>query len=159
MVQEPAPFLIGERLNTQGSQKFKKLIMAEDFDGVLELARQQVESGAHGLDLCTALTERPDEADLMRRLVKTLAPTVRVPLIIDSTEPDVVEIALQTAPGRCLINSTNLESGRGKADRIFALAKKYNAAVIALTIDEQGMAQNCRTKAGDCQAHLPHGRG
>ncbi len=146
MLQVPAPFLIAERLNTQGSQKFKKLIMAEDFDGVLELARQQMESGAHGLDLCTALTERPDEAELMRRLVKTLAPTVRVPLIIDSTEADVVEIALQTAPGRCLINSTNLESGRTKADKIFGLANRYNAAVIVLTIDEQGMAKTAQRK-------------
>ena len=146
MIQEPAPFLIGERLNTQGSSKFKKVILSEDFDSALELARQQVDSGAHGLDLCTALTERPDEAELMRRLVKTLAPTIHVPLIIDSTEPDVIELALQTAPGRCLINSTNLEAGRAKADRIFSLAKKYNAAVILLTIDEQGMAKTAARK-------------
>ena len=146
MTQEPAPFLIGERLNTQGSAKFKKMILSEDFDGALELARQQVDSGAHGLDLCTALTERPDEAELMRRLVKTLAPTIHVPLIINSTEPDVIELALQTAPGRCLINSTNLEAGRAKADRIFALAKMYNAAVILLTIDEQGMAKTAARK-------------
>ena len=146
MVQEPPPFLIGERLNTQGSAKFKKMILAEDFDGALELARQQVDSGAHGLDLCVALTERPDELKLMRRLVKTLAPTVRVPLIIDTTEPDVMEAALQTAPGKCLINSTNLESGTKKAEKIFSLAKKYNAAVIALTIDEQGMAKTAARK-------------
>jgi 5-methyltetrahydrofolate--homocysteine methyltransferase len=146
MIQEPPPFLIGERLNTQGSLKFKKMILAEDFDGAMELARQQVESGAHGLDLCVALTERADEAQLMHRLVKTLAPSVKVPLIIDSTEPDVLETALTTAPGKCLINSTNLESGRAKADRIFALAKRYNAAVIALTIDEQGMAKTAERK-------------
>lgn len=146
MMQEPAPFLIGERLNTQGSQKFKKMVMAEDFDGALELARQQVDSGAHGLDLCVALTERPDEIQLMRRLVKTLAPTVRVPLIIDTTEPDVLEAALQTAPGKCLINSTNLEAGTAKTEKIFSLAKRYNAAVIALTIDEQGMAKTAARK-------------
>jgi 5-methyltetrahydrofolate--homocysteine methyltransferase len=122
------------------------MILAEDFDGALELARQQMDSGAHGLDLCTALTERPDELALMQRLVKTLAPTVRVPLIIDSTEPDVLEAALQTAPGKCLLNSTNLEAGRAKAERIFALARKYNAAVIALTIDEQGMAKTADRK-------------
>ena len=146
MLQEPAPFLIGERLNTQGSLKFKKMVLAEDFDGALELARQQVDNGAHGLDLCVALTERPDEIQLMRRLVKILAPSVRVPLIIDTTEPDVLETALQTAPGRCLINSTNLEGGRAKADRIFKLARKYNAAVILLTIDEQGMAKTAVRK-------------
>jgi 5-methyltetrahydrofolate--homocysteine methyltransferase len=92
------------------------------------------------------LTERPDERELMRRLVKALAPTVRVPLIIDSTEAEVIETALQTAPGRCLINSTNLESGTAKAERIFSLASKYNAAVIALTIDEQGMAKTAQRK-------------
>ncbi len=146
MVQEPAPFLIGERLNTQGSKNFKKMMMADDFDGALELARQQVDNGAHGLDLCVALTERPDEIQLMRRLVKTLAPSVRVPLIVDTTEPDVLEAALQTAPGRCLINSTNLESGRAKAEKVFKLAKKYNAAVIVLTIDEQGMAKTAARK-------------
>ncbi|MBN1373540.1 MAG: methionine synthase [Anaerolineaceae bacterium] len=146
MIQEPPPFLIGERINTQGSAKFKKMILAEDFEGALEIARTQVESGAHGLDLCTALTERPDEGELMRRLIKALAPSVRVPFIIDSTEPEVVEIALQTAPGRCLINSTNLEAGRAKADKIFSLARKYNAAVIALTIDEQGMAKTAQRK-------------
>lgn len=146
MVQQPAPFLIGERLNTQGSLKFKQMILAEDFEGALRLARQQVESGAHGLDLCTALTERPDEAQLMRRLVKKLAPAINVPLIIDTTEPDVMEIALQNAPGRCLLNSTNLEAGTAKAERIFHLAEKYNAAVIALTIDEAGMAKTAQRK-------------
>ncbi len=146
MKQDPSPFFIGERLNTQGSLKFKKVLLAEDFDGVVEIARQQVDGGAHGLDICTALTERPDELDLMRRVVKKLSTAVKAPFIIDSTEPDVMEAALKVAPGRCLINSTNLESGRGKADRVFSLAKKYNAAVIALTIDENGMAKTADRK-------------
>jgi 5-methyltetrahydrofolate--homocysteine methyltransferase len=146
MLQEPKPFLIGERLNSQGSQKFKALLLAENFDGILALARQQVDSGAHGLDLCVALTERGDEASLMRRVVKSLASLVRAPLVIDTTEVDVMEAALQTAPGRCLLNSTNLEAGTAKAERIFRLAKTYNAAVIALTIDEQGMAKTAERK-------------
>jgi len=146
MLQEPRPFLIGERLNTQGSKQFKQTILAEDFDGVVAVARQQVENGAHGLDVCVALTERTDEADLMRRVIKAIAPLVRVPLVFDTTEPDVMEMALKTAPGRCLINSTNLEGGRAKAERILALAKRYNAAVIALTIDEQGMAKTAERK-------------
>ena len=79
MTQEPAPFLIGERLNTQGSKKFKKMIMEEDFESVLTFAQEQVEGGAHGLDICTALTERPDEAQLMRRLVKASLPYDRCP--------------------------------------------------------------------------------
>ncbi|MEN6409519.1 MAG: homocysteine S-methyltransferase family protein, partial [Anaerolineaceae bacterium] len=145
MIQEPKPFLIGERLNSQGSRNFKALLLEEDFGSMVSLARKQVNEGAHGLDLCTALTERPDEGALMRTLVKKLG-IVRAPLVIDSTEPEVIEIALQTNPGRALINSTNLEGGRAKAERIFALARKYNAAVIALTIDEQGMAKTAERK-------------
>lgn len=146
MQQSPPPFLIGERLNTQGSKIFKKIVMDEDFDGALTIARQQIDKGAHGLDICVALTERSDEKNLMHRLIKKLSPLVNVPLVIDSTELDVLEEALQTAPGRCLINSTHLESGREKADKIFSLAKKYNAAVIALTIDEIGMAKTADRK-------------
>lgn len=146
MQQQPAPFLIGERLNTQGSKKFKELILAEDFEGAMQIARQQIESGAHGLDLCVALTERADEAALMQRLVKTLRTSVRSPFVIDSTEYHVIETALKNAPGRCLINSTNLEGGRAKADRVFSLAKAHNAAVIVLTIDENGMAKTASRK-------------
>lgn len=146
MEQEPRPFLIGERLNTQGSKNFKKLLLAEDYDSIADLARSQMDGGAHGLDICTALTERPDEKDLMRKVVKCLSTTVKAPFIIDSTEPDVIEVALKTAPGRCLINSTNLESGRAKADKIFSLGRRFNAAVIALTIDEIGMAKTADRK-------------
>ena len=146
MQQVPAPFLIGERLNTQGSKKFKNIILDEEYDDVLLIAQQQVDNGAHGLDLCVALTERADEAETMRKVIKKLAPSIKVPLVIDSTELDVIETALQTAPGKCLINSTNLESGPAKAEKIFSLAKKYNAAVIVLTIDENGMAKTAQRK-------------
>ena len=151
MVQTPPPFLVGERLNTQGSRKFKRLIMAEDFDGVVEMARGQVDSGAHGLDICVALTERADEADLMRAVVKKLANAVPVPLVIDTTEMDVLEAALKANPGRCLINSTHLESGPEKAIQVFKLAKKFNAAVIVLTIDEGGMAKTAERKLAIAQ--------
>jgi 5-methyltetrahydrofolate--homocysteine methyltransferase len=146
MLQEPKPFLIGERLNAQGSRKFKQLLLAEDYDGIASLARQQVDSGAHALDISVAVTERSDEAEQARKVVKTLAPVVKAPLVIDSTEPDVMEAVLQVAPGRCLLNSTNLEAGPAKSERIFKLAKTYNAAVIALTIDEQGMAKSADRK-------------
>ena len=119
MEQAPPPFLIGERLNTQGSRKFKRLILAEDYDGIIEMGRAQVESGAHGLDVCVALTESADEAGLMQRLVKKLANAVPVPLVIDSTELDVIEAALKANPGRSLINSTHLESGPDKRGRSF----------------------------------------
>jgi 5-methyltetrahydrofolate--homocysteine methyltransferase len=146
MQQVPAPFLIGERLNTQGSRKFKRIIMDEDYDAIVELARSQVEKGAHGLDICVALTERADEADLMRKVVKKLANAVPVPLVIDTTELDVLKAALQANPGRALINSTHLESGPEKASKIFTLAKQFNAAVIVLTIDENGMAKKADHK-------------
>jgi 5-methyltetrahydrofolate--homocysteine methyltransferase len=146
MHQEPPPLLIGERCNAQGSRKFKRLLLAEDYDTILELGRQQVEGGAHALDISVAVTERPDEVDLMRNVVKILAMGVEVPLVIDTTEPEVMEVALKTAPGRCLLNSTHLESGRAKADRVFALAKTHNAAVLCLTIDEKGMAKTAKEK-------------
>ncbi len=123
MRQDPPPTLIGERCNAQGSRKFKRLLLEEDYDTILEIAREQVEFGAHALDISCAVTERPDEVELMRNVVKKLEMGVDVPLVIDTTELDVLEVALKTAPGRCLINSTHLESGREKADKIFTLAK------------------------------------
>ncbi len=146
MRQDPPPLLIGERCNAQGSKKFKRLLLEEDYDSILEIAREQVSFGAHALDISTAVTERPDEVDLMRKVVKKLEMGVEVPLVIDTTELDVLEAALKTAPGRCLINSTHLEGGRAKADKIFTLANTYNAAVIALTIDESGMAKTATRK-------------
>ncbi|MGB8983704.1 MAG: vitamin B12 dependent-methionine synthase activation domain-containing protein, partial [Anaerolineales bacterium] len=117
-----------------------------DYDSILEIAREQVEYGAHALDISCAVTERPDEVELMRNVVKKLEMGVDVPLVIDTTELDVLEVALETAPGRCLINSTHLESGREKADKIFRLAREHNAAVIVLTIDENGMAKTREKK-------------
>jgi 5-methyltetrahydrofolate--homocysteine methyltransferase len=146
MRQDPPPTLLGERCNAQGSRKFKRLLLEEDYDSILEIAREQVEYGAHALDISCAVTERPDEVELMRKVVKKLEMGVDVPLVIDTTELDVLEVALKTAPGRCLINSTHLESGRDKADKIFTLAKTHNAAVIVLTIDENGMAKTREKK-------------
>jgi 5-methyltetrahydrofolate--homocysteine methyltransferase len=133
--------LIGERLNGTGSKQFKRLIMAEDFDGILEMAREQIAGGAHALDISVALTERPDEEYLMTKVVKKLAMGIEAPLVIDSTEPEVMEAALKLAPGRCLLNSTHLEAGRPKMDRVFKMARQHNAAVLILTIDETGMAK------------------
>ena len=146
MHQEPPPLLLGERCNAQGSRKFKRLLLEENYDAILELGREQVEGGAHALDISVAVTERPDEAFLMQKVVKKLAMGVDVPLVIDTTEPDVMETALKTAPGRCLLNSTNLESGREKADKVLRLAKDHNAAVLVLTIDESGMAKTAARK-------------
>ena len=147
MRQEPPPFLIGERCNAQGSIKFKHLLLAEDYDGILGVAQEQVDNGAHALDISVAVTERLDEANLMHNVVRKLVTSgIDVPLVIDTTEPDVMEAALKVAPGRCLLNSVHLEAGRSKADRILALAKRHNAAVLLLTIDEEGMAKTIESK-------------
>ena len=146
LVQEPRPTLIGERVNAQGSRAVKRLLLADDYDGVLDIARGQVEGGAHLLDVCVALTERSDEADQMRKLVKLLAQGVEAPLVIDTTENDVVRAALEQYPGLAVINSINLEAGRERADFVLPLAVQHGAAVIALTIDEAGMAKTAERK-------------
>ncbi len=146
MAQEPRPLLIGERLNATGSRKFKKLLMNEDYDAMVEIAREQINGGAHTLDVSVAITENPDEIGLMSKLVKKLAMAVEAPLVIDSTEPEVMEAALKIAPGRCMLNSTHLEAGRAKMEQVFKIAKKHNAAVLVLTIDEKGMAKTVERK-------------
>jgi 5-methyltetrahydrofolate--homocysteine methyltransferase len=144
--QDPAPTIIGERVNTLGSRKVKRRILADDLEGVLEVAVGQMEEGAHTLDVCVALTERTDEKDTMRKLVKKLALTVEAPLVIDSTEADVVKDALEQYPGRAIINSINMENGRGKIESIMPLAKAHGSAVVALTIDEEGMGKTRERK-------------
>ena len=144
--QDPAPLLVGERVNAQGSRKVKRLLLADDYEGVLEVAREQAESGAHVLDVCVALTERPDEAEQMARVVKLLSMSVEQPLMIDSTEAAVIERALENVPGRAIINSINMENGRKRIDAVVPLAKKHGAALVALTIDEVGMAKTRERK-------------
>jgi 5-methyltetrahydrofolate--homocysteine methyltransferase len=144
--QQPRPLLVGERINSQGSRKVKRLLLEENYDEIVLLAREQVEGGAHVLDLCCALTERADEDEQMRQLVRRLAQSIEAPLAIDSTEPKVLEVALQNYPGRAVLNSMHLESGRAKLDAVLPLAKEHGAAVVALTIDESGMAKTAARK-------------
>ncbi|HTI63191.1 MAG TPA: homocysteine S-methyltransferase family protein, partial [Gemmatimonadaceae bacterium] len=144
--QNPKPLLIGERVNAQGSRKVKRLLLADDYEGIGDVAREQVESGAHVLDVCVAVTERADEAEQMAKVVKLLSMTVETPIMIDSTEPAVIERALETIPGRAIINSINMENGRERIDRVVPLAKKHGAALVALTIDQQGMAKTRERK-------------
>ncbi len=144
--QEPRPLLIGERLNTQGSRRVKRLALEGTLDDMVPVAREQVEGGAHVLDVCLALTERTDEAEQMRLLVKKLSLSVEAPLCIDSTEASVIEAALQACPGSAIVNSINLENGRERVDSVMPLVTRYGAAVIALTIDELGMAKSAERK-------------
>ncbi|HEY0528106.1 MAG TPA: methionine synthase [Gemmatimonadaceae bacterium] len=144
--QDPPPLLVGERVNSQGSRKVKRLLLADDYEGILEVARDQVDSGAHVLDVCVALTERADEAEQMSKVVKLLSMSVETPLVIDSTEANVIEAALEHIPGRGIVNSINMENGRKRIDSVVPLVRKHGAAVIALTIDEIGMAKTRERK-------------
>ena len=144
--QQPRPLLVGERINSQGSRKIKRLLLEDDYDEIMLVARQQVEDGAHVLDVCCALTERTDEDVQMRELVRRLAQSVESPVMIDSTEPKVVQVALENYPGRAIINSVHLEAGRSKMDVLLPLAVEHGAAVVALTIDETGMAKTAQRK-------------
>jgi 5-methyltetrahydrofolate--homocysteine methyltransferase len=144
--QEPRPLLVGERINAQGSRRLKKMLLEERYDDISLVAREQVEGGAHALDICCALTERTDEDEQMRVVVRKLAQSVEAPLMMDSTEPRVLQSALENYPGRAIINSVHLESGRAKVDSVLPLAKEHGAAVVALTIDETGMAKTAARK-------------
>lgn len=142
---EIPPFLVGERLNANGSKAFRECLLAEDTAGALRIAAKQESEGAMALDLCTAYAGRDERADLTR-LVRTLRTTAKLPLMIDSTAPDCLEAALKLHPGRCLINSINLEDGGKTLDRVCRLARRHGAAVVALTIGETGMAMTADAK-------------
>ncbi|MEA2391051.1 MAG: 5-methyltetrahydrofolate--homocysteine methyltransferase [Solirubrobacteraceae bacterium] len=146
LVQDPRPTLVGERVNSQGSRKAKELLLANDYDGLVRIAEDQVEGGAHVLDVCVALTERQDEDEQMRRVVKGVSLSQPAPIQVDSTEPEVIQLALEQIPGRAIVNSVNLEAGRDKLDRVVPLATAHGAALIALTIDEEGMAKTAERK-------------
>ncbi|MFN8482022.1 MAG: homocysteine S-methyltransferase family protein [Anaerolineae bacterium] len=146
LTQDPPPMLIGERVNAQGSRKVKRLLLEDRYEDIVTVAREQVEGGAHTLDVQVALTERADEAAQMHRLVHLLSTAIEAPLVIDTTETDVVKAALEASPGRAIVNSINLERGRERIDAYLPLIKAHGAAVIALTIDERGMAHEVERK-------------
>ncbi len=146
LVQEPRPTLVGERVNSQGSRRAKELLLADDYDTLNQVAEDQVNGGAHVLDICVALVERSDEDEQMREVVKRVSLTQPAPIQIDSTEPEVIQAALEQIPGRAIVNSVNLEAGRDKLDTVVPIAKAHGAALIALTIDEVGMAKTADRK-------------
>ena len=146
LVQDPRPTLVGERVNSQGSRKAKELLLADDYDGLVQVAEDQVEGGAHVLDVCVALTERQDEDEQMRQTVKRISLTQPAPIQVDSTEPEVIRLALEQIPGRAIVNSVNLEAGPDKLNVVAPLAVEHGAALIALTIDEVGMAKTAERK-------------
>jgi len=142
---EPAPVIVGERCNTNGSKKFRDLLLNEEWDTAVSMAKEQVREGAHMLDLCVAYVGR-DEVRDMREVISRMNTAVTVPLVIDSTEYPVIEEALKHYAGRSIVNSINLEDGEERMKHVLPLCKKYGAAVIALTIDEDGMAKTREKK-------------
>ncbi|MHC5179144.1 MAG: methionine synthase [Planctomycetota bacterium] len=148
--QDIPPLLIGERCNTNGSRKFKELLLAEDFDGCLQVALDQEAKGAQILDICTAYAGRNENEDLLR-FFNMLISTVKLPLMIDSTQSDCIEAILKIYPGRIIINSINLEDGGINLAKVCTLAKKYGAAVVALTINKGGMAMTTAEKVDTAQ--------
>ncbi len=151
--QENSFLIIGERTNANGSRKFRELLAAEDLDGMVQMAREQVKAGSHMIDVCTAYVGR-DEISDMTRLVARLATEAPVPLMIDSTEAPVIEAALKLIGGKCIVNSINLEDGEKRCEDVLPLCRKFGAAVVALTIDEEGMAKTADRKVA--VAHRLH---
>ncbi len=143
--QENAVFAIGERSNANGSKKFRDLLAEENWDALVGVGREQVKEGSHALDVCVAYVGRPEASD-MAELVSRYRGQISVPLMIDSTEVPVIETALKLIGGKSIINSINFEDGEEKAAAILTLAKKFGAAVVALTIDEEGMAKEVDDK-------------
>ena len=144
--QEVGPLLIGERINTQGSKKAKQLVMNDDFDGLIELARNQVDDGAHCLDVCVATTERSDEKEFMLKLAKHLSLEIDAPLVIDSTDPSVIEKTIEQIPGKPIINSINLEGDGSRFKSLAPIMAKYGIPAIALCIGPNGMAKTPEQK-------------
>ncbi|MFM1837188.1 MAG: methionine synthase [Actinomycetota bacterium] len=146
--QDKSVLYIGERTNANGSRAFRDAMLAGDWDTCTKMANEQIREGAHVLDVCVDYVGRDGTAD-MAEIAGRFAGQASVPLVIDSTEPQVMEAALQLAGGRCILNSANLEDGEEpgrRMDRVFTLARDYGAAVICLLIDERGQARDVEWK-------------
>jgi 5-methyltetrahydrofolate--homocysteine methyltransferase len=137
---EPKPLIVAEEMNTTTRvEHFRKMVQGKKYDEILALAKKLVNDGSHMLDLCCAIVGE-DEKGYISSILEKIATRVPAPILVDSTEADVVEEALKRIPGRAIINSINLEDGEKRTSQVLPMAKRYGAAVIALTIDEDGMA-------------------
>jgi len=144
-LRQPSSFLIvGERSNTNGSKKFKDLLLAGDMDALVDVGRGQVKEGSHVLDVCVDYVGRDGVPD-MDRVVSRYAVDVTSPLMLDSTEWRVLEAGLKRSGGKCIVNSVNLEDGEDKLEKVCPLLRKYGAAVVALTIDEDPVEAMAKT--------------
>jgi 5-methyltetrahydrofolate--homocysteine methyltransferase len=145
LTQEPAPLYIGERANATGSKKFRDTLLANDYENAFHILTEQEETGAHVLDLSCGYAGRDESKDIAV-LVPRMARECLAPMMIDSTSADVIEEALKLYGGRALVNSINFEDGGKRAERVVPMARRYGAALVALTIDEKGMAMNADEK-------------
>ena len=145
LTQEPAPLYIGERANATGSRKFRDTLLADDYENAFHILTEQEEVGAHVLDLSCGYAGRDERKDIAV-LVPRMARECLAPMMIDSTSPEVIEDALKCYGGRALINSINFEDGGERAERVVPMARRYGAALVALTIDEKGMAMTADEK-------------
>ncbi len=148
--QDLSSLMIGERTNANGSKKFREAMLAGDYDTCTAMASEQIKSGAHVLDVCVDYVGRDGTGD-MDEIASRFATQANAPLVLDSTEPQVIEAGLQWIGGRAILNSANLEDGfaeGSRLDRVFTLAKEYGAAVICLCIDEEGQARDVEWKVG-----------
>ncbi|MBZ5655357.1 MAG: methionine synthase [Acidobacteriia bacterium] len=137
---EPKPLIVAEEMNTTTRvEHFRNLVRAKKYDDILALAKKLANEGSHMLDLCCAIVGE-DEKGYMSSILEKVATRVPAPILVDSTEAEVVEEALKRIPGKAIINSINLEDGEKRTSKVLPMAKRYGAAVIALTIDEEGMA-------------------
>lgn len=143
--QDTSFLIIGERVNASGSKKMRELLQAEDWDGLVSLAREQEREGAHVLDVNVDFVGRDGVSD-MRELASRLVTQIRIPLMFDSTEWEKMEAGLQLAGGKCILNSTNYEDGVPRFVKVVELAKEYGASVVIGTIDEEGMARTADKK-------------
>jgi 5-methyltetrahydrofolate--homocysteine methyltransferase len=139
------PIMVGERTNVIGSRKFKRLIAEKKFEEAAEIARAQVKGGAHVLDVCLADPDRDEKSD-MEAFMKEAVKKVKIPFVIDSTDEDVIELALKYSQGKAIINSINLEDGEERFEKVIPLLHKYGAAVVVGTIDEKGMGVSAERK-------------
>jgi 5-methyltetrahydrofolate--homocysteine methyltransferase len=142
---DPPPVLVGERTNANGSKQFRDLLAKEDWEAIVAMGKEASKEGAHMVDVCAAYVGR-DEAKDMREIITRFNTQVTLPIVVDSTEAPVIEDALQLIGGKAVINSINLEDGEERIKRVIPLCRRYGAAVIALTIDEQGMAKTAEKK-------------
>jgi 5-methyltetrahydrofolate--homocysteine methyltransferase len=144
-VQDSSFLIVGERVNASGSKKMRDLLGAEDWDGLVSLAREQEREGAHILDVNVDYVGRDGERD-MHELAFRLATNIKIPLMLDSTEWQKMEAGLEHAGGKCILNSTNYEDGEPRFAKVLELAKKFGAGVVIGTIDEEGMARTAEGK-------------